>query len=104
AVAALLGRPAPGRAGHLLPVDENTAGTRHLDAGGKAQRRGLAAAGMPDENDDLAGSDVEAEPADGFHFAIAVPDVLEGEARRDRDGSPAPSAPLPKFVMHCSTL
>src|SRR5262245_61760070 len=96
--AALLGGKKLGRAGGFAIVDEDTAGARHLDAGGEAQGRGLAAAGMADEDDDLARRYVETEAGDRGDVAIAMMHIVEGKARRNGCRRPSPVAALAQPV------
>ena len=58
---ALVGR----NVGHVLAVDQDVALGRHFEAGQHAQQRGLAAAGGPEQREELAGLDVEADIVDG---------------------------------------
>ena len=51
--------------GHVLPVDENLPGARNIEPGDHAQQRGLAASGGPEQAEEFAAPNVEADVVDG---------------------------------------
>ena len=78
------------RASDHRAADEDVARRRLLEAGDHHERRGLAGAGGPEEGDELAGLDVEAQIVDR---AIIV-EGLDDMAQRDRRaGLPRRSGP-----------
>ena len=52
---------------HLAAVDGDAAAARRIEPHGDAQRRGLAAAGRPDQRDDLAVAHGEADAVERLH-------------------------------------
>src|SRR3546814_10300702 len=75
-------RPLPPLAGHHLAVDDDAALLKRLQAGGDPQRSGLAAAGRPEQADDLAALQAEAQVIDRPQIAEGMADVLEGKDRK----------------------
>ena len=75
------------------PVHQHPAGGRRLDPGGDAQQRGLAAARMAEQADDLARLDGQRDAVERAPAAIGLDDVLEGELGRDRGARRAALAP-----------
>ena len=57
------------RAGHRLAVEQHFAGGKSVQSRHRPQQRGLAAAGRPDDRDDLAFHDVERTAVDGQQVA-----------------------------------
>ena len=84
--ATLLGRHEAVGPRHLLIVDQHAASGGPFHAGGDAKERGLAAARRPEQADDLARRDVEADMIEREPLAEAARDVLEGEPRGEGDG------------------
>ena len=70
---ALVGR----QPGHVLALQLDQAGGGHLEAADHPQRRGLAAAGRPQEREELAVLDIEVDVVDGGAVAEALDDVHE---------------------------
>ena len=71
-------RPPVGRhAGEVLPVEQDLARGRLLEAGEHAHQRGLAAAGRAEQGEELALVDDEREIVDGDEIAEALGDVAE---------------------------
>ena len=64
-------------------VDADFAGGRILEAGDHAQRRGLAAAGRADEDDEFAVLDGEAQVLYRFHRAERLSQIAQLDARHD---------------------
>ena len=62
---------------HVLAGQQNASRIRDLEAAEHAQRGRLAAAGRPEERDELAGLDGEVEIVDGHSLAVGLGDVLE---------------------------
>ena len=74
----MLDRPPVGRhAGEVLAVEEDLAGARLLEAGDHAHQRRLAAAGRPEEREELALVDDQRQVVDGDEVAEALGDVAE---------------------------
>src|SRR5216684_4775661 len=65
---------------HGLSVDENLAAIDFLQTGDGPQRRGLAAAGWPQQHEKLAMADLEVELADDVVVAEILLDVPEDDA------------------------
>ena len=59
----------------------HAARVRHLEAGDQPQQRGLAAAGRPEQREELAVGDVEAHAFDGAGLAEPLRHRLEAHAR-----------------------
>jgi hypothetical protein len=79
-----------GHARHVLPGERDATGVGHLEAGDHAQRRRLAAAGGPQQREELAGLHVDRDVARGVDLALdlvgeALGDAIDGDA--DRRGS-----------------
>ena len=66
-----------------LSVDADLAGGRILEAGDHAQRRGLAAAGWPDEHDEFAVLDGEIQILHRSHGAEGFLQITELYTRHD---------------------
>src|ERR1039458_538701 len=62
-------------------VDADIAGGRIFEAGDHGQRRGLAAAGRPDENDEFAVLDGEAQIFHRLHRAERLYQIAQLDAR-----------------------
>src|SRR5262249_3847263 len=67
---------------HCLVVDRHLAGGRPLEAGDRAQRRGLAAAARAEQGEQLAGRHLERHVLRGAHGAAALARIL-GVQRSD---------------------
>ena len=98
-------RPAVRRhGGDVLAVEQDAPLVRPLEAGKHAKQRGLAAAGRPEQREELAFVDVEREPVDRDHVAEPLADRLEphqrlrGRIGRGRGAAPDGRAP-DKSVM-----
>ena len=63
--------------GDVLAADEDLAGGRLLETRDGAQQRGLAAAGRPDEDDELAVLDVEVDIVDHLYRAKTFVDAAQ---------------------------
>ena len=70
------------RLGHPLLADQHLAGVERQQPVDAAQQRRLAAAGRPDDGDDLALTDVEVDVAEHFERAVALAEALDADARR----------------------
>ena len=77
----LTGRRCGGTRADILAVEQDAAFARRLEAGEHAQQRGLAAAGGPEQREELALPDVERERVDRDHRAEALADRLEAHQR-----------------------
>jgi hypothetical protein len=72
----------PGRQkGHILAADARRAAARLDEAGDHAQGGGLAAAGRPEQHDELAVGDVERHPRDDGVIAVALGEIDQLEPR-----------------------
>ena len=78
--------------GHVLAVQLDQAGRRLLEAADHAQRRGLAAAGRPQEGEELAVAHLEVDVVDGGDVAELLHDIHEPDFDVVRHGRLA--APL----------
>jgi hypothetical protein len=67
--------------GDRLPVEDDAALARLLEARDHQQRRGLAGAALPQQRHELAGADVERQVVDGLEVAEALAEVLQGQRR-----------------------
>ena len=81
------------RPADLAPIHQHPAGGRRLDPCGDAQQRGLSAARMAEQADDLARLDGQRDAVERAQAAIDLNDVLEGELGRDRGARRAALAP-----------
>ena len=82
-----MSRAAARRSGHVLAIEQNAAGGRQLEPGDHAQRRGLAAAGRPQHDEERAVIDVKFEPC----TAVNSPNDLCRFSTRDlRHAAPTP--------------
>src|SRR5690606_31619028 len=73
-------RPPIGRdAAQILPVEQDAALARLLEAGEHAQERGLAAARRAEQREELALVDRQRQIVDGGEVAEPLGDVLEGD-------------------------
>src|SRR5260370_41335418 len=75
----------------LAPFKEDAATLECFKRMGAAQQRRLAAAGGPDQADDLAAIDRQAHVLERRQMAVALSDALDGEDRR-------PCGPNPRLV------
>jgi hypothetical protein len=55
--------------GHVLAIDQDAPGAGPLEAGEQAQQRGLAAAGRPQQGEQLVGADLERDVVDRGNLA-----------------------------------
>src|SRR5947209_10649524 len=84
----------------FIAADRDRAGGRLLQAGNAAQRRGLAATGRPEQHDDLAGRDAEADIVDR-----RAPDCeLLAQMRDDQFGGHSKTPITACTRKPCSTL
>ncbi len=60
-------------------ADRDFPGGDLLEAGDHAQQRRLAAAGRPDDDDELAVGDLDIDAEDHFERAVALADVAEAD-------------------------
>ena len=69
--------------GHVAVADADPPAVDGLEAGQHPQRRGLAAAGRADEDEELAVGDLEVDPGYGGPVGAAVPALcpFERDAR-----------------------
>ena len=74
-------RSAGGSARHVAPGDLDPALVLRVEAGDGAQQRGLAAAGRPEEADELAAPDLEIDRLQGGEGAEALPQALDAQKR-----------------------
>ena len=88
------------RPADLAPVHQHPAGGRRLDPCGDAQQRGLSAARMAEQADDLARLDGQRDAVERAQAVIDLNEVLEGELGRDRSARRAalPPSGQPKPV------
>jgi hypothetical protein len=70
--------------GDVLVVEQDPAGRRLDEAGDHAQRRRLAAARRPEQGQELAIGDVDADVVDGCRRAEALRDRVEVDDRHQR--------------------
>ena len=89
----LLRRDEHRRAVDLLAIDQHPPRIRAIDARRDPEKGRLAAPGMAEERDHLAGLDVEAHPGERDDIAETAVHVLEGQPRSDcRSGAAAAGA------------
>ena len=69
---------------HVAPADLDHAFVLRVEAGDRAQQRGLAAAGGPEEADELALLDVERDVLQRGELAEALVQVADAQERRSR--------------------
>jgi hypothetical protein len=72
--------------GHVLAVEQNAPGGRHLKPGNHTQRRGLAAARRAEQDEELTMRDREVGVADRDELVEALLDVLEADLRHHSSG------------------
>ena len=65
-------------------VEQDAARVRRLEAGEHAEQRGLAAAGGPEQREELVLADVERDAVDGGRPAEALGDAVDREQRARR--------------------
>src|SRR5262249_18522107 len=87
------GPPVGWLARHVDVVQHDAAGIRPQEAAGHPQERGLAAAARPDEGDELALVDVQADAVHRGHGSVALGEALE-PGRRGHPAVPRASPPL----------
>ncbi len=63
----------------VLAIEEDAAPVRQVEAADHAQQRGLAAAGGPEQREEFAGLDGEADTIDGHEIAKAARHILNLE-------------------------
>ena len=83
--------PVRRHAGDILPVEQDAALARLLEAREHPQQRGLAAARGPEQREEFAFEDVQRQPLDGDEIAEALAHRLEPHQRL---GAPADSCRL----------
>ncbi len=71
----LTGRRCGGTRRDILPIEQDAALVRRLEAGEQAQQRGLAAARRTEQREELALENVERELLDRGHAAKALADA-----------------------------
>ena len=76
------GPPIGRHTGKVLSFQHHAPLVRRLEAGEQAQQRGLAAAGRPQEREELARIDLEGQVIDGREGAEPLGDALERDERR----------------------
>ena len=67
----------------VLVTEEDLARFGNLEAGDDAQQRRLARAGRPEQRHQLAGADVEADPAQGRRGAELLDDAGDANVQGD---------------------
>ena len=85
----LTGRRLRRHARHVLAIDQDAAGARPLEAGEQAQQRRLAAAGRPQQREELVGADLERYLVDRGDLAEPLARPLDADDRRVRHPSHA---------------
>ena len=76
-----IGRRSGGVDREVDAVEDDAAGVRQVEPGDHPQQRGLAAAGRPQQGEEFAGLDLEADVVDGEEVAEAAGNVLDLEER-----------------------
>ena len=66
----------------VAAVEQDLAGVGVLEPGDHPQRRGLAAAGRPEQREELAGLDLEVEAVDGTDVVVVLDETPEGQRAR----------------------
>jgi len=72
---ALVGR----QPGHVLALEFDEAGGRRLEPADHPEGRGLAAAGWPEQGEELPGLDLEIDVVDDHGLAVALDDINEAD-------------------------
>ena len=84
----------------LGPVDHDRAPRRRLQANHRLGDRGLAAAGLPDQPERLAGLNVQRDAIDGAHRRPAAGGVVDREIAQGQRRGHAASAPTRSACQH----
>ena len=66
---------------HHLVVDGDFASGHRFEPGDHAENRALAAAGRPDQHDELAVGDLEVDAVDDLKVAVLLDQVLDDDVR-----------------------
>ena len=83
-------------------VDDDLAAGHRLEAGDHPQDRALAAAGRPDEDDELAVADLEVDAVDDLQLAVFLDQITTTTCAIDGQPLTAPAVSAPT-IRRCST-